>query len=102
MNKQALIRAIAQNTGLTISATTKAVDAFIDEATNALMNGEAITLKGFGTLTPTRRAAREARGFAKASPEKTFIAFKASSCLVDKLNSADSPSEAREHSVSEA
>ena len=58
MNKSELISAIAEKSGLTKVDARKALDGFIDATTEALKNGEKISLIGFGTFDITERKAR--------------------------------------------
>ena len=50
MNKSELIEAIAQEAGISKSAAQKALDATTNAVTNALKNGDTVTLVGFGTF----------------------------------------------------
>ena len=58
MNKSELISAIAEKSGLTKVDARKALDGFINATTEALKNGEKISLIGFGTFDITERKAR--------------------------------------------
>ena len=61
MNKQDLIDAVAEASGLTKIDTGKAVDAVFDAVTNALKGGDSVRLIGFGTFSVGHRAASEGR-----------------------------------------
>lgn len=59
MNKSELIRAIANNAGITIKDATTAFDSFIGAITDALKQGEKIQISGFGTYELKSKGARE-------------------------------------------
>ena len=61
MNKQDLIAKIAQETGITKSNATAAVESFFDGITKSLKKGQPITFVGFGTFKTAQRKARMAR-----------------------------------------
>jgi DNA-binding protein HU-beta len=81
MNKAELIDAIASQSGLSKVDSKKALDAFISSVTNALKDGEKVTLVGFGTFRTSRRS--EKAGFDPANkvaitiPSKRVAKFKA-------------------------
>ena len=53
-----MIEAIAQEAGISKSAAQKALDATTNAVTNALKNGDTVTLVGFGTFYVGERAER--------------------------------------------
>ncbi len=59
MNKSDLIRAIANNAGLTIKEASDFFDCFIDAVTDGLKNGEKIQISGFGTFEIKSKDAHE-------------------------------------------
>lgn len=59
MNKVELIRAIANNAGLTLKDAGNALDGFIAAITEGLKNGEKIQISGFGSFEIKDKAARE-------------------------------------------
>ncbi|MDO5357446.1 MAG: HU family DNA-binding protein [Conchiformibius sp.] len=59
MNKSELIDAIAQESGLTKADAGKALDAFTTVIKNALQQGDAVTLVGFGSFVVAERAERQ-------------------------------------------
>lgn len=61
MNKQELIDAVANGSGLTKSAAQAAVDALFASITEALKKGEEVRLVGFGSFSVSQRAASEGR-----------------------------------------
>ncbi|MEN6618675.1 MAG: HU family DNA-binding protein [Rikenellaceae bacterium] len=61
MNKAELISAIAKQADLTKVDAKKALDAFINVASESLKNGERLTLVGFGSFSVNQRNARNGR-----------------------------------------
>ncbi len=61
MNKAELIAAIAEKSGLSKANAKKALDAFIDSISEALANGDRVSLVGFGTWKVAERKARKGR-----------------------------------------
>ncbi len=90
MNKQELIAQIASDADVTKAAAAKVVDAFTDAVTNALKNGDSVTLIGFGTFKVSQRAARTGRnpqtGKELQIAARKAPAFTAGKALKDALN----------------
>jgi DNA-binding protein HU-beta len=61
MNKSELVAAIAEHADLTKVQAAAVVDAFTSTVTEALKNGDTVSLIGFGSFSVRERAAREAR-----------------------------------------
>ena len=61
MNKQELVAAIADGSGLTNVDSEKALNATTEAIKSALAKGEGIQLIGFGTFSVSERAARTGR-----------------------------------------
>ncbi|MCH9696992.1 MAG: HU family DNA-binding protein [Gammaproteobacteria bacterium] len=61
MNKSELIDAIAEASDLSKADASRALSGFIDAVTNALKNGDSVSLIGFGTFSVKERAARQGR-----------------------------------------
>lgn len=59
MNKNELVRAIANKAGITIKDASVALDAVIGAITDGLAEGEKIQISGFGTFEIKEKAARE-------------------------------------------
>jgi len=59
MTKAELISAVAEKSNLTKKDSDKAVTAVIDAITEALVNGDKVSLVGFGTFEVKNRAARK-------------------------------------------
>ena len=71
MNKIDLVRAIANNAGLTLKDAGNALDGFIAAVTEELKKGEKIQISGFGSFEVKEKAAREAERQQGASKENT-------------------------------
>ena len=61
MNKAGLVEEVADQTGITKRQARNVLDAMTEVITNALSNGEKITLVDFGTFHVMKRKAREGR-----------------------------------------
>ena len=61
MNKNDVIDAVAERTGLAKSDAARAVEAVISTVTEALQKGDAVALSGFGNFVAKSRAARTGR-----------------------------------------
>ena len=80
MIKADLARQMASQTGLTQSEAIVAVDAFLSGITEALLRGERVELRGFGTFRPVSRAPRTGRnprtGETVRVPGRRSVSFK--------------------------
>ena len=90
MNKQDLISAVAENSGLSKSDASKAVEGVFDSISAALKNGDEVRLVGFGTFSVSQRKASTGRNprtgetmTIKASAQPKFKAGKG---LKDSVN----------------
>lgn len=90
MNKAELIDAVASSADLSKADATRAVDAVVDNITESLRNGDAVTLVGFGTFEVRDRAARSGRnpqtGETIQIKASKAPAFKAGKALKDAVN----------------
>jgi len=91
MNKAELIEQMAETSGLSKADSKRALDAFIDAATNELKKkGGRVTLVGFGTFTVSKRAARTGRnpknGQSIKIPSKNVVRFRSGNELADAVN----------------
>ena len=90
MNKNELIEAVAERTGLAKSDAARAVEAVLGTLTEALKRGDTVALSGFGTFLSKERAARTGRnprtGESIAIPASRVPSFKAGKGLKDALN----------------
>ncbi len=90
MNKNDLVDAVAERTGLAKSDAARALEAVLGTVTDALRKGETVTLSGFGSFVAKTRAARTGRnprtGEAISIAASRAPAFKAGKGLKDALN----------------
>jgi DNA-binding protein HU-beta len=90
VNKNDLIDAVAERTGLAKSDAARALEAVLGTITEALQRGDPVALSGFGTFVAKVRAARTGRnprtGEAIAIPASRAPGFKAGKGLKDALN----------------
>ena len=90
MNKNELISSIANETGLTKTDASKAVDAFVSSISSALKSGDEVHLVGFGTFAVSKRSATTGRnprtGATIKIPARNQPKFKAGKVLVDSVN----------------
>lgn len=61
MNKSELIEAMAEAADIPKAAAGRALDGMVDAVTNALKNGDQVSLVGFGTFSVKERSARTGR-----------------------------------------
>ncbi len=89
MTKAELIAVIAGAAGITKTAATKALDAYVGAVTKELKKNGKLGLVGFGTFSLVKRKAREGRnpqtGKAIKIPAKKVVKFKAGKELADKV-----------------
>ncbi len=90
MNKQELLSAMAEKTGLTKKDTEAALAAFISTVQDALKSGDKVQLIGFGSFEVRDRAERMGKnpltGEAIKIPAAKVPAFKAGRALKDLVN----------------
>ena len=90
MNKNELIGAVAESSGLSRSDATKAVEGVFDTITATLAKGGEVRLVGFGTFSVARRKASTGRNPRAGAPMKiaasTQPKFKAGKVLKDSVN----------------
>lgn len=90
MNKNDLISAVAEFSGLTRNDAVKAVEGVFDAITKALANGDEVRLIGFGTFSVTKRKASTGRNPRTGEPmtikASTQPKFKAGKGLKDAVN----------------
>jgi DNA-binding protein HU-beta len=61
VNKTELVDAVAESADLSKAAAARALDAVIETLTDAMKNGDSVSLVGFGTFSVKDRAARTGR-----------------------------------------
>lgn len=90
MNKNDLVAAVADSTGLSKADSTKAVDSVFDSITGVLKSGGEVRLVGFGTFSVAARAASEGRnprtGEKIQIPASNQPKFKAGKGLKEAVN----------------
>lgn len=90
MNKNELIGAVAEASGLSRSDATKAVEGVFDTITGVLSKGDEVRLVGFGTFSVAKRKASEGRNPRTGEPMKIPASiqpkFKAGKGLKDAVN----------------
>lgn len=89
MNKSELINAMAEHAGLSKTDAKKALDAFTHSVENALINGDKVSLVGFGTFTTVDKAERTGINPATKTqiliPARKVVKFKPGSELSEKI-----------------
>ena len=90
MNKNELIGAVADASGLSRSDSTKAVEGVFDSIMGALKKGDEVRLVGFGTFSVAKRKASTGRNPRTGEPmtikASTQPKFKAGKGLKDAVN----------------
>ena len=90
MNKTEVVEIITKETGLTKSKSVEVVTTIVNSITEALKNGEKVSLVGFGTWSTTKRAERKGRnpktGEEITIASKTIAKFKAGNELTKNVN----------------
>lgn len=89
VNISTLVTTVAADLGLTKTATTAVVTAFLEGLTAAIVAGDTVRLSGVGTFSAKDVAARTARnpqtGDAIAVPASKKVAFKVAKPLKDAV-----------------
>ena len=90
MNKQDLIAAVAERTGMQRNEAGQAVEALFDLITGALARNETVRVVGFGSFAVTRRKASTGRNPRTGEPMSIAASaqpkFKAGKVLKDACN----------------
>ena len=90
MNKNELISAVSENSGLSKNDASTAVEAVFDAISNSLAKGDEVRLVGFGTFSVAKRKASTGRnprtGEPMNIPASTQPKFKAGKGLKDSVN----------------
>ena len=90
MNKNDLVSAVADASGLSKTDAAKAVEATFEAVTKALKNGDEVRLVGFGTFAVAKRKASTGRnprtGEEMKIPASNQPKFKAGKALKDAVN----------------
>ncbi len=89
MNKQELVSAIADKSGLTKADSERALNGMLDAVKETMSKGESVQLIGFGTFSVSERSARTGRnpqtGKEIQIAAKKVAKFKAGKALSDSL-----------------
>lgn len=90
MNKAELTSRIAEKTQLTRAEASKVLDATLESITDALKQGETVTLTEFGIFTPKHRKERQGRnpktGESVTIPAQRTVSYKPTKALKAHLN----------------
>lgn len=90
MNKQELVNAIAENSGISKKNVEEVLKNFVTVVMDDVAAGNKVQLIGFGTFESTTRAAREMRnprtGEMSMHPESRNAKFKPSKVFKEKMN----------------
>lgn len=93
MNKGNLINKIAENADLNKAQATEALNATLEAISNSLIDGEKVTLVGFGTFLPEYRKARIGRNPKTKEeipiPEKIVVKFKPGKDLAEAVDTEE-------------
>ncbi|MCI5145607.1 MAG: HU family DNA-binding protein [Candidatus Electrothrix sp. AR3] len=89
MNKKELVDSIAEAADISRAASEKALNSVLMSITEALSEGDKVTLVGFGTFSTAERSARQAKnprtGELLDIPAKTVAKFKPGSKLAEAV-----------------
>lgn len=89
MNKEDLVRRVAESTGQSRQVTRRVLDTFLATVSDNLAEGENIEIRGFGSFKVVNRRERTARnprtGEKVQIPSRLVPAFKPSRCLNEKV-----------------
>ena len=89
MTKADIVNQIAKSTGVEKVQVQAIVEAFMDNVKEAMMNGQNVYLRGFGSFIIKKRATKVARNISKNTtitiPEHNIPAFKPAKSFVAKV-----------------
>ena len=89
MNKGELVEKVARECALSKAAAEQVLASVFGAITDAMADGDKVTLLGFGTFSVSERAAREGRnpqsGETMKIPAKKVVKFKAGTKLTDSM-----------------
>ncbi|MEG1616062.1 MAG: HU family DNA-binding protein [Bacteroidales bacterium] len=89
MNKSELITAMAETSGLSKTDAKKALEAFVESVENALVNGDKVSLIGFGTFATVEKSERTGINPATKQqitiPARKVVKFKPGTEFSDKI-----------------
>jgi DNA-binding protein HU-beta len=89
MNKTEFVRAMAEESGLSLKDAGAALDAFMEVTKKVLVSGEGVNLIGFGSFEVAERSARPGRDFKTGKminvPASRTVKFKVGKTLKDAV-----------------
>lgn len=89
MNKRELIKLIAENGNMTQVKAEQALSGVLSRVSDAMENGEKVSLSGFGSFRVVERAAQKGRnphtGKSMTIPARNVVKFKAGKKLYTKV-----------------
>ncbi len=89
MTKAEIVADVANKTGVEKVAVQAVVESFMDVVKNAMVNGENVYLRGFGSFTIKRRAEKTGRNISKNTtiiiPAHNIPAFKPAKTFVNEV-----------------
>lgn len=89
MTKAEIVTEIAKQTGIEKAAVLNVVEKLMEEIKDSLAHGENVYLRGFGSFTVKKRAAKTARNISKNTtliiPEHNIPAFKPSNAFKEEM-----------------
>jgi DNA-binding protein HU-beta len=104
VNKQEIVAAMSDITGMSKADSTRNLDAFIEVVGEALMKGDEVRLVGFAVFSVAARAASEGRDPRTGKPIKIEaskrVKIKAGKGLKDLVNQSKSKSPAKKKKAS--
>ena len=90
MNREELVKEIAKKTKVSQKMAADVLAATLETIEKSVAKGKRVTLVGFGSFEPRKRAARTGRnpqtGAEVKIPARTAVTFKAGSALKDAVN----------------
>ena len=92
MTKAEIVADIANKTGVEKVAVQAVIESFMDAVKSAMMNGENVYLRGFGSFTIKRRAEKTGRNISKNTtiiiPAHNIPSFKPAKTFVAKVKNS--------------
>lgn len=89
MTKAEIVTEIAKQTGIEKAAVLNVVEKLMEVIKDSLAHGENVYLRGFGSFTVKKRAAKTARNISKNTtliiPEHNIPSFKPANCFKENV-----------------
>ena len=90
MTKAEIVNQIGKSTGIDKAEVLVVVESFMDEVKKAMVSGEEVFLRGFGSFIIKERAAKKARNISKGTtidiPAHNIPAFKPAKTFMEKVS----------------